>query len=552
MAAETRIFKAFAANGASSILPDFSYAGYGYGEREPRARGRMVNVSDFGIRPGTGEDMTGRIQAVVDEVGRSGGGIVYFPAGRYELNKEAEPGAATGIRINYSHTVLRGEGSGPGGTVLYQHKPMVSAQAPWLSPGLIHTGDRLFGNDRFLSPKLLPNVAVLIESAYKNDRVLSLSDTSRLKAGECILLCLQNTDDAGSLARQLIDPLPPDSAWTDLCTAGPRRSASVQWPVEVEQVLDERRVRLRQPLRRDMLLEHAPYVCLLEMLREIGVEHLRMETAWDGGGYYHHKNDEVDYGWSAICLHRVAHGWVQDVAIVDYTQGVQLRDSRNVTVRQVELLGHPGHFGMKCYAHACDCLFADIAVRAFRTHGVGIEGMTEGNVFTRIVFEGGSELDSHGGGAPGRNLFDALEGVTKISGGGAIFNLPYTGHSNTFWNIGYLHAEPKPRLTTFGSDLSGPEGERTAARRADELFYAWYWSCHLQREALDDHRMYPRSIVVGVRSVEPGRTVTISGRADDHADEWIYAEALNAKEVTPASLYEAQLALRLQREKAGR
>ncbi|MGG1516479.1 glycosyl hydrolase family 28-related protein [Paenibacillus oryzisoli] len=538
------IFDEYMAKGNQSILPDFSYAGYKYGEEEMPEHLVLIPVSDFGIVPDTGMDVTERIQQLIDTVGKRGGGVLFFPKGRYDLRMD--PGKDNYLKMNYSHVVLKGEGSGSDGTVFYQHRPILSEKMPWLSPGIIHTGDALFGNEKFLSPKELPQVATISENAHKGETVLSLSDTSLLKEGDCILLCMRNTDDDGTLIRELIAPLELDPAWEDAHTAGTRRAASYQWLVEIDRVLDERHIRLKQPLRRDVLLACAPFVCRIDMLRGVGIEDLRLESAWDGGGYYHHKNHEVDYGWSGICMHRVAHGWVRNVVMNNYTQGIQLRDSRNVTVCQVEMYGHPGHFGMKCYAHACDNLFADIDIRSFLTHGVGIEGTTQGNVFTDIRFHAaGTEIDSHGGGAPSFNLFENMVGVSKISGGGAIFNLPYTGQYNTFWNLRYTHSEPKPGWNTYGDARSKTETLLLKKERRDELFYAWYWSCHMGIDTLQDHRMYPKSIVVGAFASDPGEEVKVERSTYNRSDDWGYVEALNHGPIAPLSVYAAQLELRL-------
>ncbi|WP_135552778.1 DUF4955 domain-containing protein [Paenibacillus cymbidii] len=544
MGRNARIFDDFAADAKRSVLPDFSYAGYGYGEKPIPGLEASVNVRDFGIVPDTGEDLTERIGQLIDTVGASGGGVILFPRGRYELNGDPErPG---GIAIDHSRIVLRGEGSGKDGTVFCKRRPLLHKAQPWLSPGIIHTGGALFGNDRFLSPRDLPQVAQLAAESRKGDRILQLTDASQLAAGDCILLCMRNTDDEGSLIRSMLAPFEPDPKMKDAFTAGVRRTNSYQWLAEVERVLDGRRILLRQPLRRDLPLRYEPFVCRMPMLTEIGIEHIRLESAWDGGGYYHHKNPEVDYGWSGICLHRVAHGWVRDVAVDNYTQGVQLRDSRNVTVRDVAMYGHPGHYGMKCYAHACDNLFADIALHAFLTHGVGIEGTTQGNVFTRIRFLAeGTEIDLHGGGAPSANLFDRFLGVAKLSGGGAIANLPHSGHHNTFWNIGYRHAPARHNMNTYWREERMVTSAENEAERLDELFFAWYRSYKQELDTLQDHHLYPKSIVVGAHACDPERVVRIERCVSDRDDEWIYAEGLNERHVGPESLYRAQLELRL-------
>ena len=93
------------------FLHDFSYAGYHQGEKTiPFIHNNIVDVT---LPPynadNTGEaDVTEIIQKALNDVGQSGGGVVYLPSGTYKVN----PGnAETALRIQYSNTVLRGAGT---------------------------------------------------------------------------------------------------------------------------------------------------------------------------------------------------------------------------------------------------------------------------------------------------------------------------------------------------------------------------------------------------------------------------------------------------------
>ncbi|HYW95114.1 MAG TPA: glycosyl hydrolase, partial [Bacteroidales bacterium] len=94
------------------FLHDFSYAGYHRGEKE--IPGITKNIVDVTRPPynadNTGtEDVTDIIQQALDNVGSSGGGVVYLPAGTYRI---ATPDSRDyGLRIKYDSTVLRGAGT---------------------------------------------------------------------------------------------------------------------------------------------------------------------------------------------------------------------------------------------------------------------------------------------------------------------------------------------------------------------------------------------------------------------------------------------------------
>ena len=93
------------------FLHDFSYAGYHQGEKEiPVIQNNILNVTEAPYNAdNTGTaDVTLILQNALNDVGQSGGGVVYLPPGTYKVN----PGSGeTALRIQYDNTVLRGAGT---------------------------------------------------------------------------------------------------------------------------------------------------------------------------------------------------------------------------------------------------------------------------------------------------------------------------------------------------------------------------------------------------------------------------------------------------------
>jgi len=94
-----------------NTVPDFSFAGYGGGGvRLPKVPVKVV------VKSGGGND-AGRIQEAIDRVSAMSQdkngfrGAVLIMRGRYELDKP--------LRVTTSGVVLRGEGQGENGTVLF-------------------------------------------------------------------------------------------------------------------------------------------------------------------------------------------------------------------------------------------------------------------------------------------------------------------------------------------------------------------------------------------------------------------------------------------------
>lgn len=94
------------------FLHDFSYAGYGRGERPlPEIAGPMTDVTKppYAADPSGERDSTSGIQSALDTVGKAGGGVVYLPPGTYRVHPPE--GSQVVLILRYDHLVLRGAGA---------------------------------------------------------------------------------------------------------------------------------------------------------------------------------------------------------------------------------------------------------------------------------------------------------------------------------------------------------------------------------------------------------------------------------------------------------
>ncbi|WP_298707861.1 glycosyl hydrolase family 28-related protein, partial [Chitinophaga sp.] len=104
-------FVASRASGRTATLPDFSWAGYHFSEKElPDGQSKKVfNVKDFGALPDDDRYDDDAIQLAVRAAeANPGGGIVFFPAGRYLICPDEDQSKR--ITIRKSGIVLRGSG----------------------------------------------------------------------------------------------------------------------------------------------------------------------------------------------------------------------------------------------------------------------------------------------------------------------------------------------------------------------------------------------------------------------------------------------------------
>ena len=105
------------------FLPDFSYAGYHWGEKPLPELKPTLHVTDYGAVPDDGKDDTEALQKAFAAAHNVEGPVVLkFPPGKFIL-KEI-------LYIDRSNFVVQGSGSGSRGTVLYCPVPMTDLEPP--------------------------------------------------------------------------------------------------------------------------------------------------------------------------------------------------------------------------------------------------------------------------------------------------------------------------------------------------------------------------------------------------------------------------------------
>ena len=451
---------------STSALPNFANAGMHtrFGEGFKR-----FNVCDFGAVPDSCDDQTAAVQKAIDTVGESGGGIVFFPKGKYNFR--------TGfLQINHSNIILEGE-TGAGNTPLAElvlcHNLVSGKRNPWLSPFLVTTGEALQRSNIFFglqfrkrketftqssSPSdpgsdgniLTPEFATtVIKSSQKDETVLHVEDSSKLS--KYIMLGLYNTSDEGNLLKDILGLDVFRMEWQTALRAGPERAPSYQWLVEVKRVIDKHNVELTQPLWRDCDMLYEPAIFNVPMLENVGIRNLKFNSTWNGL-FRHHghrryytvaQTQEMDYGWNAVNMKRVANGFIDNVTFNNFTNPLYVMDSRNISATRLEFGGYDGHQGIKVYEHACDNLFQDITFRSHYADMMGGEGNAYGNVFSRVKYVNPVfkpvDYDFHGFSEgpmspPSHNLFELVSGFALIHCGGSNHMHPSFAQNNVWWN----------------------------------------------------------------------------------------------------------------------
>lgn len=451
---------------------DFSFAG----KKKTYSQLPIFDVTQYGITPDTQEDVLHKVQKLIDNIGQKGGGEIYFPKGKYLFNKNSQKRGF--LQINYSHIHITGEISPDGTplTILENCNHTVSGkQNPWLSPFFITTGEviqksNIFFGLQFLNKKniitksfsmtdpgsdgtiLTPDFATnIIADSPKGTSLITVEDSSIFSHNRYIMIGLYNTTPDGNLIKDIlgVNELLPE--WGTACRAGEEQAPSYQWLVEVSEIIDSQTIKLSRPLLRDIETKYTPKIFIVPMLEDVSISNLIISSKWNGLFRHHGQRKyysiqqakEMDYGWNGINMKRVTHGEIHNIILKNHTNPLYIMDSRNITIKNIEIKGADGHQGIKIYEHACDNLFQNIRFYNHYADMVGGEGNAYGNVFENITYSNPyfkpADYDFHGFSEgpmspPSHNLFINCYGFRNVKGAGSTYNQPACAQYNAWIN----------------------------------------------------------------------------------------------------------------------
>ncbi len=544
------VWKQYLSNGPTGRnLPDFSYAGYLMGEKGiPEINAPLYDVTgpDFMAVPNDDTDDTIAIQKAIDTAGKGGGGVVFLPRGRYKIHSTPEMPL---LLITHSRVILRGEGSAEAGTVLFLGSPGPERIVQRL--GFIPAKEEARSSAAISVQGIEHRVelALYTGDVMRGEMVATVSDTRRLQDGQ--MVAIDFTDP-------VISRVPPFPLDTDLVSqlTSPFRftkdqaesfgpdAAKHTWLINIKKVVDKKTIQLSRPARFDQYILYRPRICSFEGVEGVGIEHMRIETAWPGG-YRHHKPflapdgrvlrtaKEQDYLWNGIWFSFAVNSWVRDVVFKDVTQGIIVSRSAQITIEDTGFVGLDGHAGITI-AHSNDLLVNRAEFRARMIHPITLKNHASGNVITGAIayYEGGNQLygadsiiDFHGL-APYENLFEEMQGFYVCPGGDTSV-LPHAGVRNVFWNI---------RAPLNMSCYTGGDNDEFA--RSENKRYTSSGTV----ETLFEH--FPQAFYIGITR-KGGKRVVLGGSCMDRVTPWFITEGIGRDGIAIPSLYRAQLANRL-------
>lgn len=522
------------------LLFDWTKAGYGENNLIPDLSNEPIfHVKDYGAIPDDGLDDLAGIQAAIDTAVANGGGIVQLDAGLYELNindSGAEFKHSDALWVKGSNVIIQGvESDGVLRTTIKQHKIVTNGSEGDNGVRSDHTinfgGDNV--NQKPISGKnntIIQPIEVGDTSVYfqlKNGaEAIEVGDTVKISMLSWLPPKIPDDPDNFKLMNELLSPLygegdddeyNADAAYVPFAFfAKIKESHSEQW------------VTLDRPMPRDMALSFNPHIQIVDysqgVIQNCGVENLNIinvnnETSSSVEGKYYS---------GGVNFYNVYNCFANNITISDTILDVSINNSRNVTVKHVNILGRHGHHSLGFYG-SYDSYISDVNYYTGRNHMVSFNDNASYNVIRNVVnhYESSSNPIDYHSGYSSFNLMENIKNTTIASSGGRLNNSS-SAQYNVLWNS---------VMRTSSNNKKSP----------NELYqYCWYVSSAYTGKYKEDpyqhcYRRHPKMIYVGLTHIDKEERAYINNNDFDLIDEWRYIEGINNSAVYPKSLYLAQV-----------
>lgn len=399
-------------------LPDFSYAGYHSGEKPIPSPSQSASVLTFGARPNDEIDDSAAFQKAIDSTQT---GVILIPKGRYILSNFLE--------IKKSGIVLRGEGQGQDGTILYMPKPATEIS------GKKDYGFATGGSGQIISfsgANTSPYLTNVKPGAQRGTHTVTVDNPSKIKAGDKVMLQVNDDKLGGAFWRHLHnDRL---NSWQELVDWA---AASGKWLFTVTKVKGNQ-VTFKEPLRFDIRAPWSAQLLGQNQIEECGIENIRLEFPSDVQATPHLQEP----GYNGILFIRANNCWVQGVTIANADNAITAKyECGHITLKNITLEGRRGHHGLSL-SGASNCLIEGLTdnCREPWIHTVTMDHLACGNVHKGTKGTNTVSLDFHRH-IPFENLHTDIHAKWNYESSGDPKAGPHAGARNVYWGLSGQAAE---------------------------------------------------------------------------------------------------------------
>ena len=446
---------------SQNFLPDFSYAGYHFGNiKIPEIQEKIILATDFGVFANDNlDDSKALLKAIKAASEVTGSVVLQLPVGRLILSDI--------LYIERSNFVLRGAGSGMGGTEIFCPRPMMYLNNPEslaeLREYLTTTGKRQVEKENNIDLPFSqyawsggmiwtqipnqrvksymekydtpPTVLAKAIQGKKGDNVITVSDVNGLKIGDVVELDLFNKDgEKGDIIEALYKNSKVKIGYSHWKQPN---LALVRQQVEIA-AISKNKITIKSPLLIDINQNYQALVVEWKHLSEIGIEHLKISFP-DAARVAHH----LEQGYNGIFLTRVFNSWVQDVTFDNAESGILTEEIASVTIQDIVTEGkNIAHYTV-AMGGVHNVLVKNLKIYNKADHPLSFNTFSTKNVYENCEIFTDPDLDQHAG-ANHQNLFDNIKVHLQpnadntyplFAGGGASYWKPSHGAYSTFWNI---------------------------------------------------------------------------------------------------------------------
>ncbi len=424
-------------------LPDYSYAGYKWGEEEiPNLNASSpevtyVDVTSYGATPNDSTDDTDEIKAAItahkDTVGTV---ILHFPAWKFIVSDI--------IWIKRGDFIIQWEGSDTNWTIFDINIPLSNPSVTesqdildlrnrWENhitwpvettgvPYSLYSYEWWFFYTRYDWNRTSKVTLANVVSANQDDITFVVNDASKMNVGDVVNFEWEN-DGSDEFADYFVDWDCSALGYGSACNSS---SNFVHQPITIT-AINGNTISIKEPLMHD--LKPSARIRSSFFIENVGFENFSIDFPDDTVYGWHHAED----GYNGIYLTDANQSWIDNVAINNSDSAILVDFSKNTTLKNITTTGRQWHYNVYVWRSYW------VLTEDFNFWGPALHNPSFNTDSNLTVYKDGyvavAEIDQHMG-LNHNNLADNIKiGYTP--------NLFYHGWSwdltawinNTFWNI---------------------------------------------------------------------------------------------------------------------
>lgn len=400
-------------------LVDWSYAGYGYGEKEIPTVAQGANVKDFGAKGDGVTDDTAAFKSAISQCPWNTALVI--PAGTYVITD----------RLDFAKSLVI-RGAGVDQTILYFPKSMTDLSGnTWPSGVSQWTNGPFFITYRGDS-KVYPatKLASVLANAAKGDTVLKISSpVTPIQVGQWVRI-VQSDPPNASLTKMLLG---------NIMQPGSQQGNTLQMIKFFTRVtaVGSGTITLERPLPYAVGTQWTPEVHKWVIwVEQCGLEAMTIKfplKPYPGHG--------LEAGYNAVAMFGPFNSWIRNVKFLNADLGIAVGSTFmtiiNCTFTTTGSRGNntQGHYGMTVWTGS-DILVSNLAIPVVHNHDISVNGYAVGIVYKNIM---GLDMNlDHHRLSPYGILYTNLnlgEGTRSWLSGGELNNGPWSGSHGTWWNL---------------------------------------------------------------------------------------------------------------------